>query len=63
MAEDLRIRPFQAYGHLYLGETYAIVGQKEKALASLKKAREMGQDMGMDYWLARTEKALEKLQG
>jgi hypothetical protein len=29
----------------------------------LNKARQMFQDMRMDYWLARTEKALEKLQG
>ena len=45
-----------------LGETYAIAEQKEKALASLKRARQMCQEMGMDYWLARTEKALEKLK-
>jgi tetratricopeptide (TPR) repeat protein len=63
MAEDLQFRPLQAMGHLLLGETYALDGQKQKALASLEKAREMCQEMGMDYWLARTEKALEVLQG
>ena len=62
LLEELKIKPWQAEGHLYLGETYAIAGQKEKALASLKKARQMCQEMGMDYWLARTEKALEKLK-
>jgi protein involved in temperature-dependent protein secretion len=41
MVEDLQIKPLQAMGHLFLGETYAIAGQKEKALASLNKAREM----------------------
>jgi predicted ATPase/class 3 adenylate cyclase len=63
IVEDLQIRPLQAWGHLDLGETYAIAGQKKRALASLKKARQMCQEMGMDYYLARTEKALEKLQG
>jgi len=61
IAEQLQIKPFQAMGHLFLGETYAIAGQKEKALASLNKARHMCQEMGTDYWLARTEKALEEL--
>jgi tetratricopeptide (TPR) repeat protein len=62
IAEDLQTKPFQAEGHLALGETYAIAGQKEKALASLKKAQRMCQEMGMDYHLARTEKALEGLK-
>jgi len=60
--EESKMRPYQVHGHLNLGETYAIAGQKDKALASLKKAREMCQEMGMDYYLARTEKALEKLK-
>jgi len=62
MVEDLGMRPLGARGHLYLGESYAIAGQREKALASLKKARQMCQEMGMDYFLARTEKALEGLK-
>jgi len=62
MAEDLQIKPYQAMGHEYLGEMYAIVDQKEKALSSLKKAQEMCQEMGMDYLLARTEKALKRLK-
>ena len=61
-AEELQLKPIQAYGHLFLGETYGISGQREKALTSLNKARQMCQAMGMDYWLARTEKALEKLK-
>ena len=40
----------------------ASLGQKQKALASLKKARQMCQEMGMDYFLARTEKGLEGLE-
>jgi class 3 adenylate cyclase/tetratricopeptide (TPR) repeat protein len=60
--EELQLKPYEAEGHLYLGELYADTGQKEKALEALNKAREMFQEMGMDYWLARTEKALEKLK-
>ncbi len=63
IVEDLRIKPIQARGHVLLGETYAIAGQNKKALATLNKARQMCQEMGMDYYLARTEKALEKLKG
>jgi tetratricopeptide (TPR) repeat protein len=62
MVEGLQVRPFEAWGYLHLGETYAIAGQRDKAFLSLKKAHEMGQEMGMDYWLARTEKALENLK-
>ena len=62
LVEDLQIKPLQAHGHLLLGETYAIAGQKDRALSSLNKARQMCQEMGMDYYLARAEKALEKLK-
>jgi len=61
MEEDLHMRPYEAGAHLYLGEAYALTDQKEKALSSLNKAREMCREMGMDYYLARTEKALERL--
>jgi tetratricopeptide (TPR) repeat protein len=60
--EDMQLKPLQAVGHLYLGEVYAIAGQRDKALASLKKAQEMCQEMGTDYFLARTEKALEGIR-
>jgi len=61
--EHRKIKPIQAEGHLALGEVYAIAGQKKKALASLNKAHQMFQEMGIDYYLAKTEKALEKLKG
>jgi hypothetical protein len=44
-----------------LGELYADTGQKEKALEHLKKAEERFQEMGMDYWLAKTQEVLERL--
>jgi len=62
LLEELQLKPVQAEGYLYLGDLYADTGQAEKALATLKKAEGMFREMGMDYWLARTEKALEKLK-
>jgi len=56
-------RPYCAYGFMYLGELYADAGENEKALASLRRALEMYQEMGIEgYWVARTEKALDGLQ-
>jgi len=37
------------------------IGQREKALETLKKATGMFQEMGMDYWLHRTQEVLERL--
>lgn len=61
MLEDLHHRPEQAVAHLCLGESYALAGQRDEALASLQRAQRMGREMGMEYWLARTEKAMEEL--
>lgn len=63
LLEDLQLKPYQAEGHLYLGELYADTGQTEKARETLNKAKGMFKEMGMDYWLAKAEKALEALQG
>ena len=38
MLVELKLKPYYAQGHLFLGELYANVGQKGKALESLKKA-------------------------
>jgi class 3 adenylate cyclase/tetratricopeptide (TPR) repeat protein len=54
IADELKAKPFYAQGHLFLGETYARGGRKEKALEHLKKAETMFQEMGMDYWLTVT---------
>jgi len=60
--ERLALKPLYTRGYLYLGELYADMGQKEKALETLKKAEFMMQEMGMDYWLRRTQEALEGLE-
>jgi len=60
--DELKLKPYQAEGYLFLGEHYADMGQKQKALESLNKAQGMFQEMVMDYWLRRTQKVLEKLK-
>jgi tetratricopeptide (TPR) repeat protein len=60
--DELKIKPDYAQSYLFLGELYADAGQKEKAIDNLKKAEAMYQEMGMDYWLARTRKFLEMVR-
>jgi tetratricopeptide (TPR) repeat protein len=60
--EELKLRPFYSQGYLYLGELHADMGHKEKALETLEKANQMFQEMGMDYWLHRTQSLLKRTQ-
>ncbi|MGD0661149.1 MAG: hypothetical protein ABSD38_24055 [Syntrophorhabdales bacterium] len=60
--DELNQKPAYASGCLALGELYAGVGQKERALENLKKAETMFREMGTDYWLVRTKKLLESLE-
>ncbi len=59
--EELRLKPSSSQGYLYLGEFYTDIGQKEKAQENLKKAERMFKEMGMDYWLAKTDEVLKRL--
>jgi class 3 adenylate cyclase/tetratricopeptide (TPR) repeat protein len=59
--DECRIRPFLTQGHLFLGELYVAAGQTERALEHLEKARNGFQEMGMDYWLAKTQEVLAGL--
>ena len=59
--DDLEMKPWYAQGRLFLGEFYLDAGEKEKALENLKEAEAMFQEMGMDYWLAKSQEALAKL--
>jgi class 3 adenylate cyclase/tetratricopeptide (TPR) repeat protein len=61
IADELKFKP--NLGSLFLGELYADTGQREKALETLKKAEGLFQEMGMDYWLRRTQEVLERVQG
>ncbi len=49
-------------GRLFLGELYADTGQTEKALETLKKAEAEFKDMGMDYWLRKTQEVLARVE-
>ncbi|TET77357.1 MAG: tetratricopeptide repeat protein, partial [Dehalococcoidia bacterium] len=59
--DELKLRPSSSLGDLFLGEVYADTGQREKALETLKKAESAFQEMGMEYWLRRTQEVLERL--
>ena len=61
MLEELKTQPYLSTGYLWLGELYADMGQREKALENLKKAEEMFKEMGMDYWLSRTHEVLKRV--
>jgi class 3 adenylate cyclase/tetratricopeptide (TPR) repeat protein len=60
--EELKTRPDCARAYYALGELYADSGQNEKALEYLEKARDMFQEMGMDYFLRQTQGLLETLE-
>ena len=60
--EELKMIPFSSQGYVFLGELYADTGQKDLALENLKKAEAMLQEMGMDYWLGKTQEVLRRLQ-
>jgi len=61
ICSELGMRPFYAQGCLFLGELYADAGQKKKSLEQLRKAETMFREMGMNYWLRKTQPLLEKL--
>ena len=56
--EGLRIRPLQAQGHLILGELWADMGRKKKALQDLNEAAAAFKEMDMTYWLRRTQQIM-----
>lgn len=62
MCDELRLRPYSAQGYLFLGELYAEVGQVDKSIEYLTKARSMFQDMGMEYWTIREQRFRDSLQ-
>jgi len=59
--KKLKIKPEYALGYLFLGELYLNTMEKKKAGENLKRSEEMFQEMGMDYWLARTQEVLAKV--
>jgi len=61
--DELKLKPSSSLGYLFLGELYADTGKKEKALKTLKTAEAAFQEMGMDYWLRRTQEVLKRVEG
>jgi len=59
--EELNNRSGIPLGYVMLGELYAEIGEREKALENLKIAEAKCVEMGIEYWLDRTQKALVKL--
>jgi tetratricopeptide (TPR) repeat protein len=57
----LQLKPLYAQGYHFLGELYANRGQQNKAIKNLKKAEGMFREMGMDYWLAKTQEVSGRL--
>jgi class 3 adenylate cyclase/tetratricopeptide (TPR) repeat protein len=61
--KEHRVNTWLSVSHFNLGELYADIGQREKALENLKKAETAFQEMGMDYYLRRTQEVLERVEG
>jgi DNA-binding NarL/FixJ family response regulator/class 3 adenylate cyclase/tetratricopeptide (TPR) repeat protein len=59
--EEFEMKTWYAQGCLFLGELYADAGQKKKSLEQLRKAEGMFREMGMYYWLRKTQPLLKKL--
>ena len=63
LAEELGMRPHQAYCHRSLGTLYAATGQREQARTELSAAVDLYQAMEMTFWLPETEAALAQVEG
>ena len=61
MLQELKLKPYQAEGYLFLGELYAETGRTEKAIEMLNEAEAEFEDMGMEYWLSRTQEVLDRV--
>ena len=61
ICEELSLKPWSAQGCLFLGELYAGSGKEKKAAENLRRAEQMFQEIGMDHWLGKTKKILERL--
>jgi len=54
--DELKLRPANSQGYLFLGELCIDTGRKKMAMESLSKAERMFREMGMDFWLARAQR-------
>jgi tetratricopeptide (TPR) repeat protein len=58
---ELKSKPFLSIGYLFLGEFCHAVGRRDESEKNLHLAEGMFQEMGMDYWLAKTDEILKRL--
>ncbi|RJP29406.1 MAG: TIR domain-containing protein [Actinobacteria bacterium] len=64
LSEEMKTKPLNAGGHLYLGEIFEQAGRREEALENLMKAEEMYLEMDVgsqSHWLTRIQEALALL--
>jgi tetratricopeptide (TPR) repeat protein len=61
LAHEVGMRPLVAHCHVNLAELYHRTGDRAKADEYLTIATTMYRDMGMDFWLAQAQAALEPL--
>ena len=59
--EDRKILPWSSVGYYVLGQLYSYNGRPERAVEYLNKAENLFNEMRMEYWLKRTQKALKEL--
>jgi tetratricopeptide (TPR) repeat protein len=59
--QGLGLRAYYPLGYMILGAVYAESSRPEEALRPLKKAEVMFEEMGMEYYLGRTQKILERV--
>ena len=63
LAEELGMRPLQAYCHRGLGTLYAKTGRQERVYAELSAALALYRDMELTYWLPQAAAALAQIGG
>jgi tetratricopeptide (TPR) repeat protein len=59
--EERNLKLYYLPGYYFLGELYADTGKEDKARETLRRAEVMFREMGMDYWLARTQEVMRRL--
>ncbi len=58
----LGMKPYCAQGYFYLGELRVSTGKSQLGTKNLKKAERMFKEMGMEYWLRKTQEVLDRFE-
>jgi class 3 adenylate cyclase/tetratricopeptide (TPR) repeat protein/ribosomal protein L40E len=62
LGKEMGMKTLYSLGYLYLGQLYLNAGEKEKAMDNLKHSEAMFSEMGMDYWLGKSQEAQDTLE-